>query len=168
MTTRRDPGDPLSRYPKAAPLSASFTGRSSSSQSPNEANEHLLIVDDEESIRLSLERFLSRRGYRVSTATNGGEAVAILDEQRSVDLVITDLVMPDSDGRELILAMREEHASVPVLVISGFPAALLPDAGPDGKPLAFLAKPFGLDVLASEIRRLLDERAQRQQEQGKG
>lgn len=168
MTTRHNPGDPLSRYPKAAQLGASFTGRAGSSQPSRDASEHLLIVDDESSIRLSLDRFFSRRGYRVSTACNGCEALAILNTQRSVDLVITDLMMPDFDGRELILGMRDEHASVPVLVISGFPAALLPDAGPDGKPLAFLAKPFALDALATEARRLLDERAQRRQEQGKG
>lgn len=104
----------------------------------------------------------------MTTAGNGSEALAVLDAERSVDLVITDLVMPHSDGRELILAMREEHPSVPVLVISGFPAALLPDVGPDGKPVAFLAKPFALDVLAREVRRLLDERAPRQQQTGEG
>lgn len=168
VTTQRNPGDPTPRSPKTAPLSASFSGRSGSSQPSRDTSEHLLIVDDEASIRLSLDRFLSRCGYRVSTAGDGGEALAILDAQRSVDLVITDLAMPHSDGRELILAMREEHASVPVLVISGFPAALLPDVGPDEKPLAFLAKPFGLDVLASEVRRLLDARAWRRQEAGEG
>jgi DNA-binding response OmpR family regulator len=76
-------------------------------------------------------------------------------------------MMPEFDGRELILQMREQHASVPVLVISGFPAALLPDAGPDGKPLPFLAKPFALDVLETEVRRLLDERAQPQRQDEK-
>jgi DNA-binding NtrC family response regulator len=168
VTTRSNPGDPSSRYPKAAPLSASFTGRSGSSEPPRHSGEHLLVVDDEASIRLSLHRFLSRRGYHVSTARNGCEALAILDAQRAVDLVVTDLMMPEFDGRELILQMREQHASVPVLVISGFPAALLPDTGPDGKPLAFLAKPFALDALGTEVRRLLDERAQRQRQDETG
>lgn len=110
---------------------------------------------------MSLDRFFSRCGYHVRTACNGYEALAILNAQHTVDLVVTDLMMPELDGRELILRMREQHASIPVLVISGFPAALLPDPGPDGKPVPFLAKPFALDVLATEVRRLLDERAQR-------
>ncbi len=128
----------------------------------------MLVVDDESSIRLSLDRFFSRRGYHVSTACNGSEALAILGAQRPVDLVVTDLVMPKLDGRELILRMRAQHPSVAVLVISGFPAVLLPDPGPDGKPVPFLAKPFALDGLAAEVRRVLDERAQRQVAQGDG
>jgi DNA-binding NtrC family response regulator len=67
--------------------------------------------------------------------------------------------MPDFDGRELILQMRRDHPAIPVLVISGYPAALLPDPDPDGQPVPFLAKPFGLDALESEVRRLLGAKA---------
>ncbi len=121
----------------------------------------MLIVDDESSIRLSLHRFFTRLGYLASTARNGCEALAVLNDTGTVDLVITDLVMPDFDGRELILQMRREHPAIPVLVISGYPAALLPDPGPDGEPVPFLAKPFGLDALESEVRRLLGAKARR-------
>ncbi len=119
----------------------------------------MLIVDDEPNIRLSLHRFFTRLGYRVSVARNGCEALTTLRETPHVDVVVTDLVMPDFDGRELVLQMRAEHPSLPVLVISGFPAALLPDAGPDGRPVPYLPKPFALDALQTEVRRLLDERA---------
>ena len=122
---------------------------------------HLLIVDDEASIRLSLHRFFTKLGYRVTPARNGYEALEVLeavDETPPVDLVITDLVMPDCDGRQLIMQMRLDYPSMPVIVISGYPAALLPDAGPDGKPMPFLAKPFALDALAEEVQRLLRER----------
>jgi two-component system cell cycle sensor histidine kinase/response regulator CckA len=122
----------------------------------------VLVVDDESSIRLSLHRFLTRLGYLVSTARNGCEALSVLDNAGTVDLVITDLVMPDFDGRELILQMRRDHPAIPVLVISGYPAALLPDPDPDGQPVPFLAKPFGLDALESEVRRLLGAKARQQ------
>ena len=156
MTTRNNPGDPSSRQRPVA-FSAAFSGTSGGKggDRAHDAIPHVLVVDDESSIRLSLHRFLTRLGYLVSTARNGCEALAVLDDTGTVDLVITDLVMPDFDGRELILQMRREHPAIPVLVISGYPAALLPDADPDGQPVPFLAKPFGLDAFESEVRRLL-------------
>ncbi|MGH7709693.1 MAG: response regulator [Gemmatimonadaceae bacterium] len=142
-------------------LSASFAGRSGSPTNSNDDTEHILVVDDEASIRLSLYRFFTRLGYRVSVARNGCEALEILGRKPEVDVVVTDLVMPDFDGRELILQMRAEYPTMPVLVISGFPASLLPDADAYGRPVPYLAKPFALDALAAEVRRLLDERARR-------
>ncbi|HEV8363579.1 MAG TPA: response regulator [Gemmatimonadaceae bacterium] len=160
MTTRNNPGDPSSRQRNAA-FSAAFSGSSGSrgADRARDAIPHVLVVDDESSIRLSLHRFLTRLGYLVSTARNGCEALAVLDESGTVDLVITDLVMPDFDGRELILQMRREHPAIPVLVISGYPAALLPGPDPAGQPVPFLSKPFDLDTLESEVRRLLGTRA---------
>lgn len=160
MTTRKNPGDPSSRQRNAA-FSAAFSGSSGSrgAERAHDAIPHVLVVDDESSIRLSLHRFLTRLGFLVSTARNGCEALAVLDESGTVDLVITDLVMPDFDGRELILQMRREHPAIPVLVISGYPAALLPGPDSNGQPVPFLSKPFGLDALESEVRRLLGTRA---------
>ncbi|MGQ0640091.1 MAG: response regulator [Gemmatimonadaceae bacterium] len=163
MTTQNGPGDPVSWQRKAPLNAAPFAGGSGSPSSASSYgdSQHLLVVDDEASIRLSLHRFLTRLGYRVSVARNGREALAILSEHQQVDLVITDLVMPDYDGRELILTMRSRHPNVLVLVISGFPASLLPDPEPGGQPLPYLAKPFALDALAAEVQRLLDQRRER-------
>ncbi|HJU72465.1 MAG TPA: response regulator [Gemmatimonadaceae bacterium] len=162
--TRDDPGDYSTRERSAAPHQGFFGGRSGSSDHEREGGAHLLIVDDEASIRVSLHRYFTKLGYRVSMAENGREALVTLSGSPPVDLVLTDLVMPGYDGRELILQMRTEHPTVPVIVISGYPAALLPDAGPDGKPLPFIAKPFALDAVAHEVRRLLHERSQRPHE----
>ena len=162
MTSRDDPGDLSSRQRKTAPIGATFAGHAGPPDPAASANsEHVLIVDDEPSIRLSLHRFFTRLGYRVSVARNGCEALTTVRESPRVDVVVTDLVMPDADGRELILQLRAEHPNMPVLVISGFPAALLPDAGPDGRPITYIPKPFSLDTIGSEVRRLLDERASR-------
>jgi CheY-like chemotaxis protein len=137
---------------------AGFSGGSTPRSSADDGRQHILVVDDESAIRLSLHRFLTRIGYRVSVARNGCEGLSVLSESRDVDLVVTDLVMPDYDGRALIDQMRLEHPSVPVLVISGYPATLLPDPGPDGNPVPYLSKPFGLDALAAEIQRLIDQK----------
>lgn len=154
MTTRNEPGDPTSWQRKGAPFGASFATGSGTHSSSGGADEHVLVVDDEASIRLSLHRFFSRLGYRVSVARNGCEALTVLRGELRVDIVVTDLVMPDFDGRELILNMRADYPNVPVLVISGYPAELLPGPGPDG-PVPYLAKPFALDTLAEEVQRLL-------------
>lgn len=123
--------------------------------------EHILVVDDESSIRLSLHRYFSRQGYRVSIARNGYEALTIMDDTASVGVVVTDLVMPDYDGRRLVMDMRAKHPDVGVVVISGFPAALLPEPGADGRAVPFLQKPFSLDALGTEVRRLFDEKVRR-------
>lgn len=158
MTTRHNPEDSLSRQ-RGVTYSAAFSGSANRTERANDAVPHILVVDDESTIRLSLHRFLTRIGYQVSLARNGCEALTVLNDSGPVDLVITDLVMPDFDGRELIKEMRRVHPAVPVLVISGYAAALLPDPGPDGQPVPFLAKPFGLEALESEVRRLLGARA---------
>jgi two-component system cell cycle sensor histidine kinase/response regulator CckA len=123
-------------------------------------NEHVLIVDDEVAIRLSLHRYFTRLGYRASVARNGHEALVVLREAPKVDVVITDLVMPELDGRELIAHLRRDYPETPVLIISGYPASLMPDPDPSGRPIPFLAKPFALDTLSSAVRRLLDQRIQ--------
>jgi DNA-binding NtrC family response regulator len=155
------PGDPSSRPRRAISNGPSFASASGGGPAPDDPREHVLVVDDESSIRLSLHRYFSRQGYRVSIARNGCEALTIMDETGSVGVVVTDLVMPDYDGRRLITDMRARHPDVGVVVISGFPAALLPEPGPDGHTVPFLPKPFSLDALGNEVRRLFDDRTRR-------
>jgi CheY-like chemotaxis protein len=78
----------------------------------------ILIVDDDEFIRLLLRRTLERAGYLVSEASNGREAMRLYSELKP-NCVITDLVMPEQEGIETIMQMRQQSHSVPIIATSG-------------------------------------------------
>ncbi len=78
----------------------------------------LLIVDDEAVIRVLLQRHFAGRDYEVEVAANGIEALARLDEAK-YDIVVTDLLMPQMDGHELLVRIRDDYPLVRVIVMTG-------------------------------------------------
>lgn len=109
----------------------------------------ILIVDDEESIRNSLRRFLQAKKHAVAEAGDGIEALDVL-ESESIDLAVVDLVMPRMNGLELISRMRKEHAAVPVVAVSAYPDVCQLD---DLKVnvVGILRKPFELRHLSEAL-----------------
>jgi CheY-like chemotaxis protein len=116
----------------------------------------VLVVDDEPSVLFALSEALGdrRRGVRVVTAANGVEAVAVL-ESEAVDLVLTDLRMPDMDGFELLAHLRRSHAELPVILMTALgsdeTAARLGTAG----SFECLTKPFDVAALKHKIAEML-------------
>jgi two-component system response regulator HydG len=82
---------------------------------------NILIVDDEEVVRLSHLRSLARAGYRAEAVRNGMEAVYVL-ERRPIDLVFLDLRMPEMDGITLLRAIKQDWPDCEVVVITGYPS----------------------------------------------
>ncbi|MEN8693138.1 MAG: sigma 54-interacting transcriptional regulator [Desulfobacterales bacterium] len=82
---------------------------------------HILVVDDEESIRFTFEAFLSEEGYTVSSAADCGEGIALLRE-KDIALVFADIILPDRSGIELLKTAREVDPNVPVIMITGAPS----------------------------------------------
>jgi CheY-like chemotaxis protein len=118
----------------------------------------ILLVDDVPAVRLSIRAALEATGYQVIEAADGKEALSLLDSQ-VVDLIVTDLWMPNLDGVELLKCLRAANANIRVIAISGggmrkpidVSAALAQTWGAD----AVLYKPFDNDDLVSEIKRLV-------------
>ncbi len=115
----------------------------------------ILVVDDEPDVRELVKDILEGGGYEVLTASNGREAVRCLS-QCMVDLLITDLVMPDQEGIETISLLRRERPGLKILAMSGSMGSYLSVAKKLGAHDA-LQKPFGLEVLLNKVERLLAE-----------
>lgn len=113
----------------------------------------IFIVDDEYSIVESLTDLLVEEGYRVASAINGRDALAAISSSPP-DLVLTDLMMPAMDGRQLIAGMSADPKlrDIPVILMS---AASLPRNLDDFAGIPLFRKPFQIDALLSEIARLL-------------
>ena len=114
----------------------------------------VLAVDDESLIRMSLSIALSREGYDVDTASCGLEAMALLDQHR-YDLVLLDLRLPDVSGMEVLRYARRLYPDVKVLLVTASTNA--PSAGEAEREgaIGVLSKPFTLQFLASETRRVI-------------
>ena len=118
----------------------------------------ILLVDDVPAVRLSIRAALEAIGYQVLEAADGKEALDLLGSQ-AVDLIVTDLWMPNLDGVELLKRLRATNANIRVIAISGggmrkpidVSAALAQTWGAD----AVLYKPFDNDDLVNEFNRLL-------------
>jgi CheY-like chemotaxis protein len=119
----------------------------------------VLVVDDEPSVLFALSEGLSDRrgGVRVVTAANGIEAVAVL-EAEPVDLVLTDLRMPDMDGFELLAFLRRNHLSVPVILMTALGSAETSARLATAGSFECLAKPFHLPDLKRKIAEMLAQR----------
>jgi DNA-binding response OmpR family regulator len=114
----------------------------------------ILVIDDDAQMRRLLARILNGAGRTVHQAT-GGEAGLGLFHQVHPALVITDIVMPDMEGIELIRKLREDAPTIPILAISGGDHPLYLPAATGLGATAALAKPFAGDELLSLVRRLL-------------
>ena len=97
---------------------------------------------------------LGLRGYRVLEAASAAAAVAALSAAGSVDIVVTDIIMPGQTGDQLAAQLRQAHPGLKVLFISGYNDA--PLAGKLGDPHAFLSKPFSADALERTVRAVLE------------
>jgi DNA-binding NtrC family response regulator len=115
----------------------------------------ILVVDDEEMVRASTARMLERRGYRVVTAARADEALAWLRSDAVVDLLISDIVMPETYGTDLIALAREIRPGLPAILVSGFADQDNLRHRPIPPDVPFLAKPFDFADLLAKVQALL-------------
>ena len=129
----------------------------STSPAPEPSAFHILVVDDEEDVRTVLCDLIGADGYRVTGAANGREALKILKEE-SVDLVLTDLMMPDMSGWQLLRAVKKAYDHIPVIVITGFVSDHGESMLTDTEAEAYLIKPIDHSRLQALLKALLFSR----------
>jgi CheY-like chemotaxis protein len=119
----------------------------------------ILVVEDEEHFRNIIGEILELEAYDVSLTGSAIEAVRLCQE-RALDLVITDLVMPEMNGQELIRSLRQSHPNLPVLAMSGASNDVLREAAELGA-VGTLQKPFTQDELLGVINKMLGKQTMR-------
>src|ERR1700704_291813 len=115
---------------------------------------HILVVDDQHSIRLMLESGLSLNGFRVSCARNGTEAVAAASTGK-FDAVISDIYMPDGDGLGMVQKLRTVLPSLPIILMTAQGSVELAVRAVEEGATDFIAKPFEVSAVAALLRRYL-------------
>ena len=116
----------------------------------------ILVVDDEPGVRRMVCRMLAQGGYGICEATDGAEALASLRAGLVGDLVLSDVVMPQMDGVQLLEALSVSHPGLPVLLMSGYAVQDLVARG-IAAPCGIVLKPFTPERLLDEVRRCLSE-----------
>ncbi len=119
----------------------------------------VLVVDDEQDILDLLSELLHRWGFEAETARNGREALEKFKDQH-VDLVVTDLKMPEMDGLELLRQLREENPRVPVLMLTGYPTIDTAIQAIQEGAYDYLIKPINPDELRFRIQKALAQSEQ--------
>ena len=122
-------------------------------------SETILLVEDQPAIREVISAYLKRLGYNVLTAPDGEAALRIAAiQQNTVDLVVTDLLMPNMGGRELATRLAQLHPETQVLFMSGYPDQDVHSEEGLTEVVEIMQKPFSLTSLAAKARSILDRR----------
>src|ERR1700722_13944 len=125
-------------------------------RAPAGGAETVLLVEDEQSVRQLVRETLKARGYRVLEAENGEAGLAVAARhEKPIDLVITDVVMPELGGRELAQRLVKARPQIKVLYLSGYTEDAVVNDGTIDSANAFLQKPFTLQNLARKVREVL-------------
>jgi two-component system cell cycle sensor histidine kinase/response regulator CckA len=120
----------------------------------------VLVVDDEQGLRDLVCRTLRAEGYTTLEAGHGGEALEVMETApEPVDLVVTDVVMPGMDGRELGRRIAQRWPDLPILYISAYDVNDIFRRGSPRQSAPFLQKPFPLEGLVTTVRGLIRSRS---------
>ncbi|WP_454684591.1 cell cycle histidine kinase CckA [Ancylobacter moscoviensis] len=134
---------PKAVEPEAPVKAADLTGRGT-----------LLLVEDEEAVRAFAARALVSRGYQVLEAGSGIEALEVMGEHAGeVDLILSDVVMPEMDGPTLLKELRATHPDIKVIFMSGYAEEAFAKNLPEGADFGFLPKPFTLKQLIEAVKK---------------
>ena len=123
----------------------------------HKGTETILVAEDDDHVREMVARSLVEAGYEVLVASNGAEALALASEHKTpIQLLLTDVVMPVMNGRELSERMAEIHKETRTLFTSGYTENIIAQHGVLEEGIEFLSKPYTLDALTARVRGLLD------------
>jgi PAS domain S-box-containing protein len=131
-------------------------GAQPAASTPRRGAETVLVVDDVQALRDLTKRLLERLGYTVLTAANAEEAQAIFDGAASIDVLLTDVVMPGASGPELTRRLAQQRPDLRVIYMSGYTEETMAHHGVLEPGIAFVHKPFSSDMLARKLREVLD------------
>jgi two-component system, cell cycle sensor histidine kinase and response regulator CckA len=113
----------------------------------------ILLVEDEEALRALSARTLVARGFEVIEASSGVEALqALEDANGDIDLVVSDVVMPEMDGPTLLKELRKRKSQTRIVFVSGYAEEAFAKNMPEGEEFAFLAKPFSMKQLVEAVK----------------
>jgi CheY-like chemotaxis protein len=143
LFTAETPAEPLKPVPPA----------------PSGERRKVLLVEDDERVRAFAEEALRDLGYEVAPAESAAEALARIRGEPDVDLLLTDVVMPDLNGRQLAEQVLKLKPGLPVIYMTGFTRNAVVHNGMLDPGVNFLAKPFTVDQLAAKVREALDSAA---------
>jgi two-component system, cell cycle sensor histidine kinase and response regulator CckA len=122
--------------------------------------ETILLAEDEDALRVITRRMLERKGYRVLTARDGRDALRVAAEAGPIDLLVTDVVMPELGGRELYTELRVLRPGLRVLYMSGYTDDEMLRRGMSSAGTAFIQKPFETAALLKLMREVIDAAAE--------
>ena len=121
-------------------------------------SETVLVVEDEQEVRKLAVRVLKRQGYKVLEASQGDDALRLCEEHnRPIQLMVTDVVMPGMDGRELTNRLMLLHPEIRVLYMSGYTDNTIVHHGVLERGINYIQKPFTVGALAGKVREVLDK-----------
>jgi CheY-like chemotaxis protein len=123
---------------------------------PHTGAETVLVVEDADGLRELTRRLLLRQGYTVLVAQNADEALDLFEQNPSIGVVLTDVVMPGASGPELTSRLVERRPGLKVIYMSGYTDEAIVQHGVLKPGIAFLHKPFTSETLGRKIREVLD------------
>jgi CheY-like chemotaxis protein len=127
--------------------------------SPQGAGQAVLLVEDDPSVRLLIGEVLSELGYRAIEASDANAAIKVLESSQAIDMMISDVGLPGMNGRQLAEVVREYHATVPILFVTGYAENAAIRADFLGTNMAVISKPFQFEELAAKIGEMLSHPA---------
>lgn len=145
----------LPRYLGPVPLATQTVAHNGQ---PAAQGEHILLIEDQAVIRDAITEVLTKLGYEVMQASDGLEGLSIAMAGKSFDLVITDVGLPGVNGRSLADTVRANQPNLPILLMTGYDASAAHSMTSLPSGMALLSKPFTVDTLSEQVRRLLEWR----------
>jgi CheY-like chemotaxis protein len=123
---------------------------------PQAGTQTVLVVEDEEGLRELAKRLLHRQGYIVLVAANADEALRLFEANQSINVLLTDVIMPGASGPELVRQLVEQRPALRVIYMSGYTEDAIVQHGVLQPGITFLNKPFTSETLGAKIREVLE------------